>query len=235
MVSKTRMEEFVRHFRWSEVRDALVESPELLAVRDKRGRNWLHICCGVEPGPRGLDPADAVRTAEVLLDAGLDVNGEAFREGGWKATPLWHAVGRGRNLTLARYLLERGSDPNHCLWAASHVHDIDAIRMLVGAGAEVDAVAEQETPFLGAVKHSHFDAAEVLAELGADVDFIDPKGMTALHYMLKKNSDAPHFRMLMRFRPRGDIPNADGVTAAELMARKRNPAFKEMAAQLATR
>jgi hypothetical protein len=56
--------------------------------------------------------------------------------------------------------------------------------------------------------------------------------MTALHYMLKKGSDARHFRMLIQHGARGDISNADGETAAEIMARKRDPAFRRMAAQL---
>lgn len=231
MVAKTRMEALVRRFQWRDAADALEEDPAVLEVRDARGRNWLHICCSVNPEPRKLAVADSIRTADVLLDAGLALNAEAFREGTWKATPLWYAVGRGENLDLARHLLERGSDPNHCLWAASFRSNLEAIRMLVAAGADIDAVAEQETPFLGAVKSSHFDAAEVLLELGANIDFTDPNGMTALHYMLKKHSDERHFRMMMRFHPRGDIPNPDGVTAAAIMARKRSPSFRAMAAE----
>ena len=66
---------------------------------------------------------------------------------------------------------------------------------------------EEETPFLHLVKTSHFRAARALLELGADVDFRDPRGMTALHYMLKKRSDERHFRMVLRdgARARGDL------------------------------
>ncbi len=55
---------------------------------------------------------------------------------------------------------------------------------------------------------------------------VGSEGMTALHYMLKKNSDTEHFVALARFGPRYDIPGPDGVTAAELLARKRDPAFE---------
>jgi hypothetical protein len=41
-----------------------------------------------------------------------------------KATPLWHAIAFGRNLPLAKFLLSRGSDPHHCLFAAAYNGDI---------------------------------------------------------------------------------------------------------------
>jgi hypothetical protein len=187
----------------------------------------------VDPVARRLAPADGVRTADVLLDAGLDLNEAAFREGGWRATPLWYAVARGANLTLARHLLARGSDPNHCLWAAAYRDDVAAIRMLVGAGADVDPVAEDGTPFLHAVRTSHFRAARALLELGANVDFQDSRGMTALHYMLRKASDERHFRMVVGHGARGDLPDRTGVTALQSMQRKRAPGFRRLAARLA--
>ena len=39
------------------------------------------------------------------------------------------------------------------------------------------------------MKSSHFRAAEALLERGANVNVQDSHGMTALHYMLKKDSD----------------------------------------------
>jgi ankyrin repeat protein len=225
------MVELVRSFRWKEVKAALVESPGWLAFRDERGRNLLHLCCGVKPKGR-LSPGDSVKTAAVLLDAGLDIDREAFSEGNWKATPLWYAVGRGENLVLAKYLLERGADPENCLWAAAFRDDVVAIRLLVAGGASLDPVVEDETPFLAAVKVSHFEAAEALLDLGADVDHRDSKGMTALHYMLKKGSPEEHVRMLIRHGARVDLPNREGVTAGEILARKRSPGLKKIAASL---
>ena len=107
--------------------------------------------------------------------------------------------------------------------------------MLLQHGAAIDAVAEDETPFLSAVKNSHFRAAEALLEHGADANFQDSRRMTALHYMLKKDSDKRHFRTLLRYGARGDLKNQSGETAAEIMARKRDPDFKAMATELSTR
>jgi len=232
MISKTRMIALVTAWRWKDVRDGLAASPALLAFRDERGRSFLHLCCGVDPKRHGLRAADSVKTADVLLAAGLDVDEAAFTEGDWRATPLWYAIARGRNLRLARHLLERGSTPEHCLWAAGFNDDVPAIRLLVAHGATLDAVAEGHTPLLAAIQNSHFRAADALASLGANVDYQDAGGMTALHYMLKKNSAEAHFRMMLGHGARGDIPDRSGETAAEIMARKRTPGFKRMAAAL---
>ena len=233
MISKTRMLALIKALQWRDVEAGLVEKPDLIEVRDGRGRNWLHLCCGVNPKERKLRASDSIKTARVLLSAGLDVNQEAFREDNWKATPLWYAIARGRNLNLARHLLECGSDPNHCLWAAAFQEDVAAVKLLVGSGADIDAVAEGHTPFLHAVQWSRFRGAKALLELGADVNFQDSRGMTALHYMLKKGSDERHFRTMIKHGARGDLPNSDGVTAAEIMTRKRAPTFRKMATQLA--
>jgi ankyrin repeat protein len=233
VISKTKLTALVKEFKWKEVDRALAERPDLLSVRDERGRNWLHLCCGVNPKRAKLKPADSVNTAEVLLRRGLDINQEAFTEGDWKATPLWFAIARGENLTLAEFLLKRGSNPNYCLWAAGFVENIEAIRLLVRHGADVnDTSADDESPFLFAIKWSHFKSAEELLKLGADVNSRDAKGMTALHCMLKKGSDRKYFAMLIAHGARGDIKNQDGVTAAELMRKKRDPQFQSMADQL---
>jgi hypothetical protein len=225
----------VRDLRWKEVGAALAAQPGLVGFRDARGRNWLHLCCGVNPKQRGLGAAAAVRTAGVLLDAGLDIDQEAFHEGSWKATPLWYAVARGENLPLVRYLLGRGADPNHCLWAAAFRDDVAAIELLVRSGAEIDPVAEGDTPFLHAVRWSRFRAARALLEHGADVNFRNERRMTALHYVLKKGSDLRHLRMLIERGARGDLRNGDGVTAAEILMRRRAPGFRNLAKRLAAR
>ena len=231
MISKAGMLSLVKAFRRNDVGAALEENPDLLAFRDERGRNWLHVCCATKAS--GPKVKDSIRTAEVLLARGLDLDREAFTEGTWKATPLWFAIGRGRNLALAEYLLKRGCNPNYCLFAAAFNNDVPAIRLLARHGADVNQSALDETPFLSAIKTSHFGPARVLLELGADPNYRDRRGMTALHYMLKKSSDRRHFAMLLAHGARGDIGNAEGVTAVDLMSRKKDPAFRGMAEKLA--
>ena len=231
MISKTRMLSLVQEFTWRDVKGAIGENPELIGFRDKKGRNWLHLCCGVNIKKRKVKVADSIRTAEILLKAGLDINEGAFSEGKWKATPLWYSIAFGENLALSECLLKHGSDPNHCLWAAANNDDADAIRLLIHYGAE-DPSNEEMSPFLAAIQWNRFAAAEEFLKLGADVNFQDSTKMTALHYLLKKGSDKKYVRMLIKYGARGDLKNGSGVTAAEIMMRKRDPGFREMAAQL---
>ncbi len=232
LVSKTRMLEHVKNYRWKEIRDDLEEDPKLKKFRDEKGRNWLHLTCMVNPGKRKLKPADSIKVARVLLDAGFGVSDVAFTEGRWKATPVWHAAGRGRNIALVKFLLEQGADPNYALWATAWHDDLPMIRLLVKHGAIVDDRSVPDgTPFIGTVCN-HFASAEQLLKLGADVDAVDKKGRTALHLFLERDVEKPQFWALLKYNPRGDIKDAKGRTAIEILSRKRDPDFRKMAEQL---
>lgn len=232
MISKTRLLQLVKDLKWKEIAQGLAENPALLGFRDERGRNWLHLACGVKVKERGLRVSDSIKTAEVLLNAGLDINQEAFREPDFKATPLWYAIGHGQNLKLAEFLLQRGSVPHYCMWAAAYNDDPAAIRLLVANGAEINASAEDATPFLFAIQWSRFAAAEQLLKLGADVNAQNSKKTTALHCLLKKGSDKKYVQMLVRFGARGDLKDSSGVTTSEIMSRKKDPDFRAMSTQL---
>jgi uncharacterized protein len=236
LISKTRILLLVKDLKWRDVAKGLADNPGLLGFRDERGRNWLHLSCGVKVRERRLQVVDSIKMAEVLLTAGLDINQEAFREENpeFRATPLWYAIAHGQNLKLAEFLLARGSVPHYCMWAAAYNDDAPAIRLLAANGAAINSSAEDATPFLFAIQWSRFAAAEQLLKLGADVDYQDSKKMTALHYLLKKGSDKKYVRLLIHYGARGDLKNAKGVTAAEIMSRKRDPEFRKMAQQLLT-
>ena len=230
-VSKTRMTELVKAFDADGAWRALAESPGLLGVRDERGFTWLHICCRREP-KSPAEVAASIRTADVLIAAGLDISDAAFMEEEWRATPLWCAIGRGRNLALAEHLLKLGCDPEHSLWAASMTRDHDSVRLLVRYGANIDADHEGGAPFLGAVKWSRFAEAELFLDLGANPDLKDRAGMTALHLMLKKGSEASAVRMLVDHGARGDIPGPDGRTAIDILSRKKDSELRALGERL---
>ena len=227
MVSKTSLTAAVRTFDWKAVDAGLSAQPQLLSHRDERGRNWLHLCCATNLGNSA--PKASLRTAEVLLDHGIDLHDHAFAEGAWKATPVWFSIAHGRNLPLARYLIGLGASPQFSLYAAVWNDDIAAIDFLVRAGADVEEGAGQgSTPFLGAIGWS-FAPAWALARHGANVNARDKAGMTAAHLMLKKAAPLAQFKELARRGARFDIPSAAGKTAADIMRRKKDPAFRNLA------
>jgi hypothetical protein len=228
MVSKTSMLPLVRAFDWKAVDAGLKEKPQLATHRDDRGRNWLHICCASPLD--GRDPRPSIRTADVLMAHGIDLRDHAFTEGRWRATPVWYCVGWGRNLKLAEHLMALGASPQYSLYAAAYNRDTDAIRLLVRHGADIEERSGPgETPFLGAIGWSHFEAAEAMLACGANVDAQNHRGMTAAHMMLKKGSEYEHFEPLARHGARFDLPDKEGVTAAEIMSRKRDPRFRALA------
>jgi uncharacterized protein len=175
--------------------------------------------------------ADSIRTAEVLLDADIDINEPAATEGTWKATALWYSIAYGENPALSEYLMKHGSDPNHCLWAAVNRDNADAIRLLIQNGA-ADPTTEEASPLLAAIRWNKFAAAEELLKLGADANFQDSRKMTALHYLLKKGGEKKYVRMLINYGARGDLKNESGVTAAAIMIGKRDSEFRDLAKHL---
>ncbi len=118
---------------------------------------------------------------------GIDLRDHAFTEGRWRATPVWYCVSFGRNLKLAEHLIKLGGSPQYSLYAAAYNQDSNAIRLLVRLGADIEELSGQgETPFLGAIAWSHFEAAAAMLACGANVNAQNDRGMTAAHMMLKK-------------------------------------------------
>ena len=205
------------------VASLLAARPALIRVTDDRRRNPLHFLCSLPAYPK--IGTRSLALARHLLDAGLYVNAPAFVEGAFQATPLWYAISRGGNLPLARFLLTHGSSPENCLWAAAFAENLQAIDLLVRSGAHLDPVTEDETPFLGAIKWSRFVGAERMLRHGANVNFQNSKGLTALHLVLKKNSDRRHVEMLLRHSADPTIKAKDGKSPLDLVRNRRDKTY----------
>jgi len=222
-MSKTRLFQSIKALDVEAVASLLEVNPDLLRTVDERRRNPLHFLCGLPADPR--TSARSLALARRLLDAGLDVNAPAFVEGAFQATPLWYAISRGRNLPLARLLLKHGSTPENSLWAAAFADNVEAIDLLVRSGAKLDPVTEDETPFLLAIKWSRFVGAERLLRHGANVNIQNSKGLTALHLVLKKNSDRKHVEMLVRHGADPTIKSRDGKSPLDLVRNRRDKTY----------
>ena len=226
-MSKTRLAQSIKALDLAAVKGLLEADPKLRDVRDERGRNALHLLCAQPSTEKTVSRSR--KLAEYLVDTGFDVNQPAFVEGtAFKATPLWFSLSRGRNIALARLLLERGSSPEYCLWTAGFRDDPEAIDLLVKSGATIDPVAEDETPFFGAIRWSRFRAAERLLQHGANANFQNSKGTTALHLVLKKNSDRKHVLMLLRHGADPRIRDKRGVSPLDMVAKRRDKTYFEL-------
>jgi ankyrin repeat protein len=225
-VSRARLFRSLKALDLEAVAAVLAARPELLRVTDDRRRGPLHFLCSLPANPRTTERS--IKLARHLLGLGVGIDAPAFVEGAFRATPLWYAISRGRNLPLARFLLQEGSTPEYCLWAAGFADDVEAIDLLVRHGASLDPVTEDETPFLSAIKWSHFAAAERLLHHGANVNFQDSKGLTALHLVLKKTSAPRHVEMLMRHGADPTLRSRDGKSPLDLVAKRRDKTYLKL-------
>lgn len=189
--------------------ELVAADPALLRAVDDRKRTPLHFLCSLSPAAEAADRA--TRLARVLLDAGADIDAPAFK-----------------NRAMSRFLLKLGARPEHCLWAAAFRDDVDTIDLLVKHGATIDPITEDETPFLSAVKTSHFGAAARLLRHGANVNFQDSKGLTALHYALRKDSAPKHVEMLVRHGADPALRARDGKSPLDLVARRRDKTYFDL-------
>lgn len=189
--------------------ELVAADPALLRAVDDRKRTPLHFLCSLSPAAEAADRA--TRLARVLLDAGADIDAPAFK-----------------NRAMSRFLLKLGARPEHCLWAAAFRDDVDTIDLLVKHGATIDPITEDETPFLSAVKTSHFGAAPRLLRHGANVNFQDSKGLTALHYALRKDSAPKHVEMLVRHGADPALRARDGKSPLDLVARRRDKTYFDL-------
>lgn len=224
----------VRAWRVNEVREALAEKPSFATMVEASGMSPLHHCAKIDLKKSGSRAQDSIKIARALLDAGADLNlvrlipddGELFH-----ATALWYAVAWGQNPKLARFLLDHGSEPNHCLWAASWAQDLELTRLLLEHGAEVDPVFHGDTPLLGILKVHRLKCAPLLIESGADINYRDPDGYTALHHAVKKKFTLKRIRELLDLGADPGVKNAAGETPAEMAMRLGQPGAAKLLAR----
>jgi ankyrin repeat protein len=225
--------DLVQRWEAKSVRAALAAKPAFATMTAANGMTPLHRCCRVSLPKSGLRAVDSIATVRALLDAGAEVSkvriilddGEEFR-----ATPLWYAVAWGQNFPLAKFLLEQGSDPNHCLFASTWAQDPKLTKLLLDAGAEIDPVAFGETPLMMILKVNRPACAQLLIDHGADINYRDPTGFTILHHAVKKKFTQKQVRALLDLSADSTIENAEGETASALATRLGQPGLAKLLA-----
>jgi hypothetical protein len=152
-----------------------VEADEQGEVRIENGLTALLLAC-----VRGH-----TESVQVLLDAGVDVNGKTVRGG----TPLMWAAGSSENSAeTVRLLLDRGASVNArttdgrtALMDAAMRGNTDTANVLLRAGAHIEERTEEgTTALMEASKHGNAETVQLLLDSGARVNAVDREGRTAL-------------------------------------------------------
>ena len=222
-MSKTRIIEAVKNLDLESTKTLLQAKPSLLTVTDAKGRNLLHLACSASCEKLKVPESVSARIVNLLLDRGLDVESPLLVDDCDTVNALWFAVARGRNRTLVKLFIKRGAKVNG-LYAAGWWEDIDILDLLIRAGATID-VAGGDTPFLACWCWRKFEAAKFLALKGADVNFKDKNGRTALHLGVEKEFDPALLKWLVQHGASPDIEDHDGVTPRQKASRKRDKRF----------
>ena len=123
------------------------------------------------------------------------------------------------------------SAPGAGLFAAGWWEDIENLQLLLRAGAPIDVVVTESgqtgTPFLACWCSRRFEAAKFLARKGANLNFQDQKGRTALHHGVEKEFDPALLKWLVQHGASPNIEDHSAVTARLKASRKRNKRFQE--------
>jgi ankyrin repeat protein len=224
-MSKTRIIEAVQNLDLETTKKLLEAKPSLLTVKNRQGRNLLHLACGASCSKLKVPESRAARMVNFLLDRGMDIEEEGL-SGRDPCKPIWFAVCFGRNLTVVKLLIKRGATPTG-LYAAGWWQDIKILDALIKAGTPIEVVAGV-TPFLACWCWRRFEAAKFLATKGANVNYQDPRnGKTALHYGVEREFEPALLRWLVAHGASPDIEDNDGITARVRALHKRNKSYAE--------
>ena len=224
-MSKAAIIEAVKTLDLAAARRLLEAKPALLTATDREGRNLLHLASSVDADDLRQSSRAQIQFVKFLLDRDFEIDLPVGRD---KCTPLFFAVARARNPALVKFLLDRGAKPANApgggLFAAGWWDDVASLKLLIGAGAPVDVVVGI-TPFLASWCWKRFAAAKAFALNGADVNYQDPKGRTALHHGVEKEFDPSLLTWLVTHGASPDVPDRQGVTARAKASRKRDKRF----------
>ncbi len=211
--------EAVKNSDLTSIKELLHKNPDWINWSEDNGKNALHYLCGL---PVAKDPQKAeicFQILKLLLKSGMNMN--AVHKipdtcGFFPAAPLWYAYTRGRNEKLFTYLLSRGADPENCMFAIAWNDDVKSAGLFRKHGAEIDKGASGNTPFLAAWNWKRFNVAEWFLKNGADVNFTNQDGNTALLYAVKRKYKIEQVKLLLHFGADFNKENKDGVSPKKL-------------------
>ncbi len=217
----------IKSLDFSAVETILEKEPKWITWAEDSGKNALHYLGAVVVGDDGRKAEASLEILKLLLKKGMDIN--AIHQivdgcGFFPATPLWYAYTRGRNELLYQYLLANEAYPENCMFAIAWYDDVEAAALFKSYGANIEARAGNDTPFMGAYNWRRYNVAEWFLKNGADVNAADEKGNSTLFYAVKRKDKIEQIKMLLQYGADFNKENNEGVSPKKLaeVNRQRN-------------
>ena len=219
-----KFEKAIKELDYDALKDLTKSDSNWLSWRDKNGRSALHLVADVKVASGSEEAKNSVRVFQFLLKNGMDLNSihKVPETGGFfPATPLWHAYTRGRNEKLYTWLLKNGAMPDHCMFAIAWYDDPKAATLFRKHGAKITDDKGRDNPFLAAYCWKKFKMAKWFLDNGADVNFADKDGNTALHFAVKRKFDYNQIEFLLKNKANINQQNHAGISPLRLAEEKR--------------
>jgi len=197
----------------------ILNEPKWITWTEEDGKNGLHYLGGVMIASHPEKADISLNILKLFLKSGMDINSVQLIKGGcddFPATPLWYAYTRGRNEKIWKYLLDQGADPENCMYAIAWYDDAEAAAIFKQHGANIEGNNKMDSPFFAAYNWKRYKVAEWFLQNGADVNFADAKGNTALYYAVKRKLKSEQIELLLRFGGDFNKKNNEGVSAKDL-------------------
>ncbi len=222
----------VRQWDAASVRSALRIHPEIAKYSDAIGKTPLHHCAEMNAYERIERLADCLKTAKALIAAGADVNAirviiDDSKE--FHATPLWYAIAWGKNSKLAQLLLENGAHPDdNAVSAAIWDQDRITAKLLIAHGGNINATLFSQTALLRIVRARRFKLLPWLVETGADINFQDPAGYSALHHACSGAHTLSEIELLLKLGADAACRANDGRTPIKIAEERKKKGLLEL-------
>jgi hypothetical protein len=219
-----KFEKAIKELDYDVLKDFVKSEPKWLSWTDKNGRNALHLVSDVKVVSESEEAENSVRIFKHFLKNGMDIDSiHRIPETGsfFPATALWHAYTRGRNEKLYTWLLRKGANPDHCMFAIAWYDDPKAATLFKKHGAKITDDNGRDNPFLAAYCWKKFKITKWFLENGADVNFADKDGNTALHFAVKRKFDYDQIEFLLKNKANINQQNHAGLSPKKLAEEKR--------------